>query len=84
MRHLALCLIPLLTGCGREQNTVVIVPTIPADLRSPCDGWRGSAPRTEGELLRAIVAEVSGRKCANTKIEGIDAILKGAEDEAAS
>jgi hypothetical protein len=70
----------LVAACGSDTQIVRVTPSVPADLRTGCTGWQGAQPRTEGQLLRAIVAEVSGRQCANTKIEAIDTILKESEN----
>ena len=79
MRFSALCLTLPLIGCGPDPQIIRAAPPVPADLRVGCPGWQGAKPTTEGQLLRAVVAEVSGRKCANAKIEAIDQILKGVE-----
>lgn len=55
-----------LAGCGRDA-------VIPADLLTPCPGWTGRRPQTEGELIRAAWAEKGGRECANGKLAAIAA-----------
>ncbi len=63
-RCLIICAL-LLAGCGRDPAPVELL-----DL-TPCDGWTGQAPATEGELIRAALAERTGRLCANTKLEAV-------------
>jgi len=65
-----LCLIicaVVLAGCGRKAE-------IPADLMTPCAGWQGAPPATEGDLMRAALAEKGGRECANSKLGAIAAL----------
>lgn len=65
-----LCLIicaMALAGCGRDA-------AVPAELLAPCPGWTGRAPETEGDLIRAALAEKGGRLCANGKLEAIAAL----------
>jgi len=72
-----LCLIILcgaLAACGRD-----LVPIVPPDMLTPCPGWKGRTPATEGELIRAGAAERAGRECANLKLSGVAEILGGAE-----
>lgn len=69
---LTICL-ALLAGCGREAAPV----HIPADLLQPVAGWQGPAPRTEGQLIDAAVAEKRGRERANAQIEAIGQIVGG-------
>lgn len=57
----------LLAGCGPD-------PVIPADMLTPCPGWQGRRPQTEGELIRAALAEKGGRECANGKLQAIAAM----------
>lgn len=67
-----LCLIicgAVLAGCGPDP-----LPIIPPDMLTPCPGWQGRTPATEGELLRAGAAERSGRLCANGKLAAVAAI----------
>lgn len=66
-----LCLIicaMALAGCGPEPAT------IPAELVEPCPGWQGARPATEGQLIRAALAEKGGRQCANGKLAAIAAL----------
>lgn len=68
-----LCLIicgAVLAGCGNKPATV------PPDLLTPCPGWQGDAPATEGELIRAALAEKTGRQCANGKLEAVAGVLE--------
>jgi hypothetical protein len=46
-------------------------------MLTPCPGWQGGTPKTEGELIRAGVAEKAGRDCANLKLAGVAEILGG-------
>lgn len=60
-----LCLIicaSALAACGADPGP------IPPELLMPCPGWSGRVPQTEGELIRASLAERLGRECANDKI----------------
>ena len=66
-----LCLIMLCAGlaaCGAGGR-------VPADMLRPCDGWQGPAPVTEGQLLRAALAEKTGRECANGRLAGVARVL---------
>jgi hypothetical protein len=67
---LTICL-ALLAGCGREAATV----HFPADLLQPAPGWLGPAPRTEGQMIDAAVAEKRGRERANAQLEAIGQIV---------
>jgi hypothetical protein len=60
-----------LAACGRDV-------VVPPDMLTPCTGWQGGTPKTEGDLLRAGAAERAGRICANTKLEAVRAVLGGA------
>lgn len=60
----------LLAGCGRE------VAIVPPDLLTPCAGWLGARPATEGEVMRAAAAEKAGRLCANGKLQAVAGVLK--------
>lgn len=63
-----LCLIicaVALAGCGDRAAV------IPPELVTPCAGWRGARPATEGDLIRAALAEKVGRECANAKLVAI-------------
>lgn len=64
-----LCLIicgAVLAGCGPKPASI-----IPPDLLTPCAGWQGRTPATEGELIRAGAAERAGRLCANGKLSAV-------------
>lgn len=65
-RCLVICAM-VLAGCGRDA-------TVPGDLLAPCPGWTGRRPATEGELIRAALAEKGGRECANGKLAAIAAL----------
>lgn len=69
-RYLIICAMAL-AACGRDG-------VVPPDMLTPCGGWQGGTPKTEGELLRAGAAEKAGRICANTKLEAVRAVLGGA------
>jgi hypothetical protein len=69
-RYLIICAVGL-AGCGPDPATV------PPDLLTPCPGWQGNAPATEGELIRAAAAEKAGRTCANTKLQAVAAVVGG-------
>lgn len=78
-RYLIICA-SLLAACGGERVETRIVATyVPADLRTPCDGWTSGSPQTEQELILAAHSEQQGRRCANAKIASIDEILTNAE-----
>lgn len=67
-----LCLIicgAVLAGCGPKA--------VPVELVTPCPGWQGATPATEGELIRAALAERAGRECANGKLEAVGRIVGG-------
>lgn len=57
-----------LAGCGPDPSI------IPAELLTPCPGWQGERPATEGQLIRAALAEKGGRECANSKLGSIAAL----------
>lgn len=70
-----LCLIiwcAALAACGPDP-----APLVPPDMLTPCPGWQGRTPATEGELIRAGAAEKAGRQCANLKLAGVAEILVG-------
>lgn len=67
--YLIICAM-VLAGCGRDPATV------PPDLLTPCPGWIGKTPATEGELIRAAAAEKAGRQCANGKLEAVAGVLE--------
>lgn len=69
-RCLIICAMAL-AGCGPEPAT------IPPDLLTPCPGWAGPRPETEGALIRAALAEKGGRQCANGKLQSIAALSTG-------
>lgn len=71
-RCLTICALAL-AACGNDP-----VPVVPLDLVTPCPGWAGRVPATEGELIRAAAAERAGRICANTKLAGV-AEIAGAQ-----
>lgn len=60
-RCLIICAM-LLAGCGREPPPLALL-----DL-TPCPGWTGARPQTEGQFARAAAAERAGRACANEKL----------------
>lgn len=62
----------LLAGCGPKP---VAAPVIPADLLTPCVGWQGPRPSTEGQFARAALAERTGRLACNEKIRSIGEIV---------
>lgn len=72
MRRCLIISAVVLAGCGPD-----LVPMVPADMLTPCPGWQGRTPATEGELLRAGAAEKAGRECANLKLSGVAEILAG-------
>jgi hypothetical protein len=81
MRRLVLCLTLLLTACGAAETRLVIVPhNVPADLLSPCLGWQGPRPSSEGQWVKAAIAEVAGRRCANSKLSAVGEILNEKND----
>lgn len=76
MRSCLIICVLMLASCGPKQ-VVVAPPPIPADMLTPCNGWQGRSPETQGELLRAALAEKTGRLCANEKLRGIGEIVGG-------
>ena len=78
MRLCLLCCALLLTGCTERDNVTITAPPrqVPPDLLQGCAGWTGPPPQNEGQLSSALVAEVRGRSCANTRIEAIAEILE--------
>ena len=76
MRLCLLCLVSLLPGCmGRDSDPITTPPRVPADLVTPCPGYTGPVPTTEGQLSNALVAEAKGRGCANEKLATVAEIL---------
>lgn len=59
-RCLTICAM-LLAGCGPDPAWQLL------DL-TPCPGWTGPRPQTEGQFARAAAAERAGRLCANEKL----------------
>jgi hypothetical protein len=80
MRLCLLCLVSLLPGCmGRGSDPARLPPpNVPADLVTPCAGYTGPVPTTEGQLSNALIAEAQGRGCANGKLTTVAEILEGA------
>ncbi len=78
MRLCLLCLVSLLSACmGRDSDPARLPPpNVPADLVTPCPGYTGPVPTTEGQLSNALIAEAQGRGCANGKLEAVDEILE--------
>lgn len=74
--YLIICAV-VLAGCGRDPG-----PDPGAALRlldlAPCPGWQGATPSTERDLMRAALAERTGRLCANAKLGAAELAL-GAE-----
>ena len=68
MRALAITCLALLAACGPEPAALDAL-----DL-TPCDGWIGQTPTTDGQFARAALAEQTGRICANTKLAAVAAI----------
>lgn len=56
-----------LAACGAGK--------VPAEMLRPCDGWLGPVPVTEGQVLRAALAEKTGRECANGRLAGVARVL---------
>ena len=73
VRYLTICA-ALLTACGSKP---VAPPVIPADLLTPCAGWQGPVPSSEGQCARAALAEKTGRLCANEKLGSVAEIVSG-------
>ena len=73
VRYLTICA-ALLAGCGSKP---VDPPVIPADLLTPCAGWMGPVPSSEGQFARAALAEKTGRLCANEKLGSVAEIVSG-------
>lgn len=79
-RYLTICA-ALLAACGPETapEVVVVPPPIEPSLLTPCAGWTGPTPTTEGQLADAALAEKRGRVCANGKLAAIAEITRAAE-----
>ena len=79
MRLCLLCLVSLLSACmGRDREPPRLPPpNEPADLVTPCAGYTGPVPKTEGQLSNALIAEAQGRGCANGKLATVAEILEG-------
>lgn len=78
MRLLVLCFVLLLSGClgSKQAPKAVDRPSIvPADQLTPCQGYTGPTPATEGQFVDAAFAEKRGRVCANGKLKAIEEIL---------
>jgi hypothetical protein len=77
MRLCLLCLVSLLPGCmgGGSDPALLPPPNVPADLVTPCAGYTGPVPTTEGQLSNALIAEAQGRGCANGKLATVAEIL---------
>jgi hypothetical protein len=77
MRLCLLCLVSLLSACmGRGSDPARLPPpNVPADLVTPCLGYTGPVPTTEGQLSNALIAEAQGRGCANGKLATVAEIL---------
>lgn len=75
-----LCLIicaALLAACGRDPAPEVVyaAPPVEPSLLTPCSGWDGPTPQTEGQLADAMLAEKRGRVCANGKLQAVAEVL---------
>jgi hypothetical protein len=71
---LTICALAL-AGCSRPVEYVEVRPEVPADLLAPCDGWTGTPPVTEGDLLRALSAERGGRLCTADRLAAVGEIV---------
>lgn len=70
----------LLAAFGVQRRAPIEPPPdVPADLLQPCSGYSGPVPRNEGQLSDALIAEVRGRDCANSKLYTIGEILTQAK-----
>ena len=63
----------LLAACGHPA--IEVAPVVPAALLTPCAGWQGPTPATQGDLIEAVVAERSGRLCANDKLASVGRLI---------
>ncbi len=77
MRLCLLGLVSLLSACvGRGSDPARSAPpNVPADLLTPCAGYTGPVPTTEGQLSNALIAEAQGRSCANGQLATVAEIL---------
>lgn len=66
-RCLIICAM-LLAACGHEPPALSLL-----DL-TPCPGWTGPRPQTDGQFARAAAAERAGRLCANEKLATVSAV----------
>lgn len=83
-----LLLLTLCAACAPrvETQTVLVVPDVPEQLRTPClvaDRHQGQAIETVGPAIDFIVDLARDRDCANGKIRRVDTILDRAEIDAA-
>lgn len=73
MRHYPIICAMLLGSCGHEVTApLVLSAPIAADLLTPCAGWQGPSPTTEGQLIDAASAERTGRLQCNAKLKAIN------------
>lgn len=70
MRRCLIISLALLAGCGREPSAISLL-----DL-SPCPGWTGPRPASEGQFARAAAAERTGRLCANEKLTTVQSLIE--------
>ena len=74
-----LYLMPLplaLVACGASETAFLPPAVAPSDLFETCEGWTGSPPVTERDLLLAAQAEIAGRECANGRITALSEIYQ--------
>lgn len=73
MRHCLIISALLLAGCGRNLPP----PVVPADLLEPVPGYQGKTPKTQGQLISAIIADKRALGQCNLQVESIREILQG-------
>lgn len=72
----------LLTGCAsKPPQRIVIIPHVPAELRTPCLGPKFTGITNEGLYADAVLRQAAALRCSNGKIATIDTILTQAEQQ---
>lgn len=78
-RSIPALLILSIAGCGTPRiETQVVIPHVPADLRTPCE-ISDRKVKTVNELAALATEHLRSAECANSKIVAIDDILTKAE-----
>ena len=60
-----------LVGCGpAPKSDGSLIDAMSVLDATPCGGYTGPTPVTKGQFSKAIIAEVAGRRCDETKLQG--------------